>query len=432
MKQSVIKTTNIPKTPKDRTQKVVQDLLDINACIDVHTHYFDKHCTSAHYIVMRFVRDFFGFRSGEESSGEAQIERIYEVLHDSPENWDMELNKILEKKSSRGGIDGILFKILRMNKMEEVYDYYLKDSSLAKCFGGDDHEVITTVLMMDFLHGWGVKTKKSLKSQIDEIKDMAKRRPVLPFLFCDPRRAENFDQDENLYELFEYAFTGDVPFFGVKLYPSLGYHPNDYRLWPIYEICCEYDIPVLTHCGGETVSTNDRSIDIYDGHDIITIQGKKRKHVAYQLNNPAHWESALKEFPNLKVNLAHFGSDDTWRSAGPVGDKKDAQHRKEKIFELMQKYDGVYADFSYTITNPKATNNFVQVLMDDERVRERSMFGSDYWVVHKEGELCKHQAKFLRAVEQAESKLKTELCKTNPKRYLFEVMPEKEFKNITS
>ncbi|MET8042626.1 amidohydrolase family protein [Micromonospora sp. NPDC005215] len=36
---------------------------------------------------------------------------------------------------------------------------------------------------------------------------------------------------------------------GMKIYPLAGYSPSDRRLYPYYEVCAEYGLPVLTHTG---------------------------------------------------------------------------------------------------------------------------------------------------------------------------------------
>ena len=49
-------------------------------------------------------------------------------------------------------------------------------------------------------------------------------------------------------ELFEHCVT-QYGFAGMKLYPPCGYSPSDPRLYPYFERCADYGIPVLTHTG---------------------------------------------------------------------------------------------------------------------------------------------------------------------------------------
>ena len=421
MAKTLISEDLIKVTPNERTPKTVKDLLDEkNYVIDVHTHFFDMHCINSGYFVLRTIKDFLGIRGEIDKAAEEDlVEKIYKTSDVYTEGWNERLAKNIElENAKRGGIRSIVFKLLWYTKMEKVYKYYLKDSSLATYFNLHNSKVITTVLMMDFYKGWGVKVKKSLKNQIIELKQMQLKHPVLPFLFCDPRRADETDNEENLYVLFDLAFTGNYPFFGVKIYPCLGYDPSDYRLWPIYAICEKLSIPVITHCGGSSVTTDKSSLLVYEGDKPTTIKGKNRKEVGHLLNDPIRWSLVLEKFPKLKLNIAHFGSDGTWTNNDFVNDKGEPQNRKETIIKFMKAYDNVYSDFSYTITHEEASKNFIKKLKDESVVAERSMFGSDYWVVSKEGQLDDNQEKFLDMVE--DPKMINDLCKEVPRQFLFD------------
>lgn len=62
-----------------------------------------------------------------------------------------------------------------------------------------------------------------------------------------------------------------------------------------------------------------------------------------------------------------------------------------------------------------------QVLVEEQRVRERTLFETDYWVVSKEGSI-KEQREFLTISDDNVSGLKLSQLLTvdNPKKYLFE------------
>jgi len=416
--KETINIQSIPANAMDRIGIPVKELLKEEHCIDVHTHFFDTKCVNSSYMVMRMFKDMLRMRGDDESQSEHIIESAYNKSDVYTDDWNDKLFEILnEDNNARGGKTSMLLIVLRMTKMKQVYEYYIKDASLATYFGMPKEKVLTTVLMMDFKMGWNVEVGKSIWTQIQELKELLTEKPVLPFLFCDPRRADLPEAQENLYKVFNEAFANGSPFFGVKIYPCLGYDPGDYRLWPIYEICEKLGIPVLSHCGGASVSTAERSIAIFEGTKSVTIKGKNRKEVAYQLNDPARWEKVLKRFPKLKLNIAHFGSDRTWSSKEKVSSRKDPQHRKEVIMGLMEQYPNVYADFSYTITAPKASKNFIALLQENDTLRKRSMFGSDYWVVYQEGDLKENQAKFLDMVDDNE--IVFDLCRNNPTQYLF-------------
>jgi predicted TIM-barrel fold metal-dependent hydrolase len=70
---------------------------------------------------------------------------------------------------------------------------------------------------------------------------------LLAFSNVDPRRGR-----EGL-DLFEKAVR-EWGFCGMKLYPPCGYSPDDWSLFPYYEICRELHLPVLTHIGPTTAT----------------------------------------------------------------------------------------------------------------------------------------------------------------------------------
>lgn len=417
----LIDKSKIPIKAIDRASQPVRNLLKDDYCVDVHTHFFDMKCINEAYFMLRNLKDFLHIR-GEDESGEKALENlIYSQVDNYNEDWSEKLSNVLEsEESKRGGVGGILRKLLWMKKMKDVYEYYLDDASLATYFNYPKENVITSVLMMDFKHGWGVQMSKTISDQIDELFDMQKEYPVLPFLFCDPRRADEIDE-ENLYHLFNKAFANEHPFFGVKVYPSLGYDPNDYRLWPIYDICEDLGIPIITHCGGPRVSHDKPELTIYQGEEPVDMKCKNRIEVGCQLTDPIRWKAVMEKFPKLRLDIAHFGSNSTWAPDGKKVDKCElAQKRKETIFALMASYDHVYSDFSYTITHEMATENFIKKINQVDLIRKRSMFGSDYWVVFDKGSLAKNQKIFLdRVKEKGDDDYVEDLCVSNPTNFLF-------------
>lgn len=419
--------------PESRCSKVIKELLKEDYVIDVHTHFFDIKCINKTYFLIRMLKDALGLKSIDETETEFSIEELYKKTDEYEEEWEDELFNQLTSESEKiifhpdgkkGFIDIIkAAKFLKFKKMKAVYNYYINNFSLAIPFNLPKSKVLTTALMMDLEIGWNTKIKKTASIQIEELLTLSKEHPVLPFLFCDPRRAEKEEEDHNLYSLFNKAFcSGDSSFFGIKIYPALGYDPSDYRLWPIYELCEKYNIPVLSHCGGESISTAKRKISIYEGENEVTLKAKNRKEMAYKLNDPSRWSLVLEKFPKLKLNLAHFGGYETWSNSTPVDDNKDPQQRKEVIFSFMRKYKNVYADFSYNIVEEDLTSNLKNTLYFDESIRDRTLFGTDFWVVNKEGNLQTEQTQFLMSLDNGieELDLKNKLCKINPYNYLFE------------
>jgi predicted TIM-barrel fold metal-dependent hydrolase len=432
--QKRINFKKLVKNPTERLSKKTKELLKKSYVIDVHSHLFDIKCVNKSYFIIRCIKDFLGLKSSGEITMEFSEEDAYKTISSNEENWEKKLFNELEgdpdiefrdkNRPTRGFIDKAnATKFLLFKKMIDVYNHYLINYSLAEIFGIQKSNIISTALTMDLEMGWNVKIKKTLYEQITELKSLSLSKPVLPFLYCDPRRADIGDDNQNnLYSLFNYAFCKGQSFFGIKIYPALGYDPSDYRLWPIYEICQEFSIPVITHCGGETVSTDRLCIEIFEGWDIKTITASNRKEMAYNLNNPKRWEVVLKRFPELRLNFGHFGGYETWDSSSVVDDI-DPQHRKECIIGFMEKYPNVYADFAFNFVEEKLAVNLINILIYKEKVRQRTLFGTDYWMVTPEGNLKNEQREFIERLKDSsmdELDLVKSLLIDNPKRFLFD------------
>lgn len=64
----------------------------------------------------------------------------------------------------------------------------------------------------------------------------------LVFWGVDPRAGQDG------LDLFERCVR-EYGFVGMKLYPPCGYAPSDRRLYPYFELCAQYGLPVLSHTG---------------------------------------------------------------------------------------------------------------------------------------------------------------------------------------
>jgi predicted TIM-barrel fold metal-dependent hydrolase len=174
--------------------------------------------------------------------------------------------------------------------------------------------------------------------------------PVFPFLAVDPRRPgiKEALRNENL-------IGKKGPFYGVKLYPRLGYHPAGLPVQEIFDICIERDLPVTTHCGMSGFPSADFSLD---GSGVW-------KYNDY--GNPEHFEPALKK--GLRIDFAHMGSCDP--------DFKWAK----TIVAFMGKYKNVYSDLS-CYTGKDEIKKIIDLFGNNSIFRERILYGSDFDVMN--------------------------------------------------
>jgi predicted TIM-barrel fold metal-dependent hydrolase len=220
------------------------------------------------------------------------------------------------------------------------------------------------------------------------------RKTILPFLAIDPNNPDAYEYFLSAF-IKDYNQTGiaaldnSAPFVGVKLYPVLGYWPLDPVLLDIYKICEAKNIPITTHCGGLRTRTNRRKVEIgqrkevngelVDVKKVVDVSSKKKSKAIFI--DPLHWEKVAKQFPKLKINLAHFGDNVEWKSY-----HKDRQNPKNFVFKtlkMIRTYPNVYADISYAYYDEE---NRVKMagMMNTERYKDKILYGSDFYMTEVE------------------------------------------------
>ena len=100
---------------------------------------------------------------------------------------------------------------------------------------------------------------------------------ILPFVYVDPR-------EENAAETLVY-WIQEQGFKGVKLYPPIGFYPDDERLNPFYETANELAIPMLFHAGRVAPHPQVRS----------------------KFCRPVYYEGPAHQCPNCAIIMGHFG-----------------------------------------------------------------------------------------------------------------------------
>jgi len=131
---------------------------------------------------------------------------------------------------------------------------------------------------------------------------------------------------------------------GLKLHPVANrFYPQDKRLWPAYGQAEKMNLPILFHAG------------------TADIAGYKE----FDYSRPANFQEVAKEFPKLKIILAHLGKGFFAES-----------------LEVAKKFANIYLDTSAIITGLESDKKF----FNDEEIVEfiramgvsRVLFGSDW------------------------------------------------------
>ncbi len=298
------------------------------------------------------------------------------------------LVKALRSAAGYKTITGIL-KNLFFWSDEDVLDRYVKfvttgrlgsqQKIFEKCqaFYPDDTKFI--VLPMDMACMGAGHVPRPYKEQLEELHDLNTMYPqLIPFIHVDPRR-------EGILDLLKLSVE-DWNFKGVKIYPPLGYFPYDPDLDPIYEYCQEMNLPILTHCSpGNPVHYKGKKKNLKKllekSIEPIDTDKKKKKELCAYFTHPSNFEHVVKKFPKLRICFGHFGSQSSWDMFIHEPEKEDNWFRIIK--KLCKDYENFYADISFTMADMKYFS-LLKVLLTDEKLSKKILFGSDYYMVEVE------------------------------------------------
>jgi len=314
-----------------------------------------------------------------------------------------------------------VFNLLTLMQNDLADIFYAMEDDLKGKFGGESladenglhlndrtyRKLVITPLLMDFKPLPGAESSthypqpiKELRTVINEysfaIKQYYRERPhgllyILPFLGINPAAYSLEELTSIVEDSFNFYSTkwlkrgvrgsklltwtaGHISpkkmFAGIKIYPPMGFNP-----WPddkeerkkvefLYSYAQEASIPITTHCN--------------DG-GFITVDYKQ----SFRNTDPATWEKVLERYPNLNLNFAHIGVSTTLQFPNLFGKKEKSW--TERIFDLMDQYEHVYADFSFNGISPKFYDKFSQQLSRLEKdrrtgYRDRILFGTDFMI----------------------------------------------------
>lgn len=353
-----------------------------NLIIDVHGHVFNHEQIPNGYIGIRlpFTDRFLSF-----------LEDIVRFL------W------IISKDKTFSGAARFLDMFAK-----DVEDIWKKWAALYP----DD--AVFCPLTMDMDYSIKGKEKYNFRQQVDSVMKLMKKYPnrIIPFLCMNPRNPK-------MQEYFTDVMCNGLSthgFWGVKVYPNLGYSVSDPRLMPIYAKCVEFGIPVTVHCSLTRVHTTDKKILVHhtkvvDGKPVSWDETKTFKtedDYSNYFSHPKAWAPVLELYPELRLNFAHFGSlEKGW-------DGEIAWYMRAKKPDESLLYPNLFTDVAYTLWE-KSVFAKIKSYMEDPLISTRIMYGTDNYMVLLEGKLKNMKARFDEAMGP-------EIVRTmqqNAKRFLF-------------
>jgi len=207
---------------------------------------------------------------------------------------------------------------------------------------------ICTPLMMDmeYCKQFGAATRsfedqvRETAAAVDAINEKYNRPRMLPFIAADPHR-------EGVVDIVIDRLRNGV-FKGVKIYPVMGFTPDDKRLYPIYDYCVEHHVPITTHCENGGIP----GLEAY-----------------YYLADPKYWVAVLQDFPELTLNLAH--------------NDRTGSSWQQTIAELITTYPDVYTDISYDTEMwfmPGRYFKRIKRMLGTVKIRDRLLYGTDWYM----------------------------------------------------
>lgn len=420
-----------------------------------HIHVFNSECAPQNFLRIldkKIVRTFPGFIKWL-----LQTRRVRTAIW-----W---LSKRLSKKSGkRRSTLAKYISFLNVGTQRSQKEVFEIAYNVAKKYDSNAR-IIGLTMDMDHMDNQGKLPDKPLETQLAEVKALKRFYPrnFYPFLGVDPRTRSGSSLVEWAKKFLERGVidrqTGKVHpyFYGIKLYPALGFFPFDPRLDELYAYASAKGIPIMSHCTRSgsfyvgnaiesLIPTNPAMISptdagfaavqqrIYDRIDRYYTSGliKNHKKGANDLScdlfgHPENYEPIMMKYPDLKICLAHVGGTDEIKWIGePLVEKwqiADGQNWSELLGNLLAKYPKMYADISYTLAALEDTkikkyiNDLLPVAdVNENAVGDRILFGTDFYMTEQEE---KEEKLYQLAAQHIPSTWFDKLTRDNPDKYLF-------------
>ena len=86
------------------------------------------------------------------------------------------------------------------------------------------------------------------------------------------------------------------------------------------------------------------------------------------------------------------------------------------ILDLMREHENIYADISSTLYQGSGRIDLLKLILQDKKIRERVLFGSDYYMMERVKPLERKRSIEIRS--QLGAELFEQIAFKNPERYL--------------
>lgn len=269
------------------------------------------------------------------------------------------------------------------------------------------------VLTMDMEFMKAGKVKQNFKSQLEELaaikKDPAYKNLILPFIFIHPERI-------GLLSLVR-KYIEEEQFTGLKMYPPLGYYPFDDRLDQVFAYAEKNSIPITSHCARGGVFYKGAITSDMRKHPITgkVYHSGKNKFFTDIYTDPDNYEYLFAKYPNLKVNLAHFGGFDEWlKYLQNTIDSTGELNWYEKVKTVLRKHKNAYTDISYTLFETDLIP-LLNITLQDPTINNKVLYGTDFYMVEQHKTEKEFSINLRASIGEDNYRL---IAEQNPKRFL--------------
>lgn len=212
------------------------------------------------------------------------------------------------------------------------------------------------------------KVKRKYKNQVKDLFKLSKSYPVLPFIHIDPRR--------DYIELFENCVKKGLK--GVKLYPAMGYRPDDKRLNYLYRRCQELNLPIIVHSGEQSPThykaSKKRLKRLLEDSNVPYNNKMNKRQLCGQFGHPRYYKKLLEKY-DVRFCFAHMGGGEAVNEY-IISPREDNVYKQFK--ELCRKYRNAYMDISFTMHDRRLWY-LLKVLISGD-IGDKILFGSDYYM----------------------------------------------------
>ncbi len=254
-----------------------------------------------------------------------------------------------------------------------------QEEILKQCAIQYPEETVFAIHTMDMSQMNAGKVPRKFMDQLIELMELSNKYSglIIPFVHIEPNNPDYLS-------IFNQAMS--MGFKGVKIYPPAScFLPTDERLTPIYEYCNKNNIPILVHCGAQSPTHyHDSKRNLRKKLDAAGLKWTSKMdavELCGQFTHPLNYIPILEKYPNINLCLGHWGSEKAWEEY--INNPGNLDNWFYIIKDMITKYNNLYTDISFTL-NDTEYFSVLKVFLQNEAIRSKVLFGTDYYMVETE------------------------------------------------